>query len=146
MYCTQEELTQFVHAKILEKLDSQEPGIVARHIAGVSAEIDDALRPRFVVPLAHVPETIRRIARVITAYRAVGAITTVMDSAAASGNMWLPLQTLYKEAMADLAAIAAGKMDVGLTALGNTQDESPPAIMAHQKPGKFANDTYWKRF
>ena len=123
-YCSQEGIKQFVHEKIIAKLEEQNPGVVGRHIADVCAEIDDALRPRFVLPLTHVPQTIKRIASVLAAWRAIGAITSVMSTESSSGNMWLPLQTLYREAMKDLEKIAAGEMDLGLVALGNDADNT----------------------
>ena len=145
MYCTPDELTEYVFKKYLEKIEALVPGIIDEHISGVSMEIDDALRPRFALPLSTPPETICRIAKVMASFRCVGSITTLMDTEAASANIWLPLQMQYKEALKDLKAIAAGKMDLGLEALGNEPDDGQGAIAVHKRPGIF-NDAFWKRF
>ena len=146
MYCTPQELTQYVFQKYLDKIEALEPGMVATHIAGVCAEIDDALRPRFCLPLNTPPETICRIARVMAAFRCIGAITSIMDTEGTSNNVWLPLQTQYKEAVKQLAAIAEGALDVGLEALGNEAENSPTqGMLASSGPQKF-NVGFWRKY
>lgn len=145
MYCQPEELTEYVFRKYLDKVDALEPGLVQKHIAGVCAEIDDALRPRFTLPLATPPETIRRIARVMAAFRCVGAITSIMDTEGASNNVWLPLQIQYKEAVKQLAAISDGRLDVGLEALGNPVETAQADIAIHSAPARF-DTKFWSTF
>lgn len=145
MYCAPEELKQYVFQKYLDKIEQLEPGIIAGHISGVCAEIDDALRPRFVLPLANPPETVRRIARVLAAYRCVGSITSLMKTEASSENVWLPLQTQYKQAVKQLETIAGGKMDLGLEALGNEPDDGGTGIAVSSRPGQF-DTVFWSKF
>ena len=118
MYCQQTDLTDYVLSAYLDAAEEQTPGIVAKTIANVSAEIDDALRARFVLPLETVPGTLTRIAAVTAAYRIVGAITSVMSAENGSNNEWIPLQTQYKQAVKELEAVRSGTLDLGLKELG----------------------------
>ncbi len=133
-YCTADDLSGHVLQAYLDKLEALKPGLIARHIAGVTQEIDDRLRKRFVVPLITVPATIRRITAVLAAYRVVGAITSVMRTEADRENSWLPLQTLHKQALKELDAITAGDLDLGLELIGAKpadQDCGLTATSAH---------------
>jgi Mu-like prophage protein gp36 len=145
MYCTPEDLKKYLYEKYLAKIEELSPGMAQSHIAGVCAEIDDALRPRFRLPLVNAPETIRRIAAVKAAFRCVGSITTMMNTEAASSNEWIPLQIQYKEVCKQLEEIAAGKMDVGLEALGNEPDDLCSGIVTKGGKQRFG-EKFWKRF
>lgn len=118
MYCQRSDLTDYVLAAYLDAAEEQSPGIVDKTMANVAGEIDDALRPSFVMPLSTVPATLTRIAAVMSAYRVVGAITSLMSTETSGGNEWIPLQSQYKQAVKDLAAIRDARMDIGLEELG----------------------------
>jgi phage gp36-like protein len=143
-YCTIENLSDWILPVYLDKLEEIKPGIVQSHIDRASAEIDDHLRERYVLPLTAVPETIRRICAVMAAYRSAGAITSLVDTEASSGNEWIPLQTEYKRAVSDLAAIRAGKIDLGLDVLGN-ESAAPEEIRVAAPTRIFGPDT-WKSY
>lgn len=123
MYCERTDLTAYVLEAYLTAAEEQTPGIVDKTLANVFGEIDDALRPLYRLPLETVPVTLNRIAAVMVAYRVIGAITSLMSSESSGGNEWIPLQTQYKAALKDLAAIRSGKMDIGLDELGEEQVE-----------------------
>lgn len=128
MYCAAVDLAEFVLQAYLDKLEELNPGLLIKNIASVSQEIDDVLRPRYVLPLATVPGTIRRIAAVLVCYRSLGAITSLMDTDAGSDNQFLYIQDMVKQARKDLDLIREGKIDLGLTLLGAVE-VSPGGIM-----------------
>ena len=127
-YCTAADLATYVLQAYLDKLEELHPGLLDKNIAAVSQEIDDVLRPRYALPLATVPGTINRIAAVLTCYRSLGAITSLMDTDAGSDNQFLYVQDMVKQARADLGLIRDGKIDLGLTLLGETE-VSPGGIL-----------------
>ncbi|MEE4137464.1 MAG: DUF1320 domain-containing protein [Desulforhopalus sp.] len=126
-YCTADDLKEHVLQAYLDKLEELHPGILEKHIAGVSGEIDDVLRGRYVLPLSTVPETLRRIAAVLACYRSVGDITSLMDTSAATDNQFLYIQDMVKQARKDLELIRKGEIDLGLTVLGE-EEVSPGNI------------------
>lgn len=75
---------------------SRTPGIVERTIEAVSGEVGDALSYRYPQPWPYVPELVRYIAAVISAYRVVEAITSLVNTEASSDNEWIPLQKQWK--------------------------------------------------
>lgn len=133
MYCERADLTDYVLEAYLTAAEEQTPGIVAKTIQNVSGEIDDALRARFELPLATVPDTLKRIAAVIVSYRVVGGITSLMTSEGGSNNDWIPLQTQYKQAVKDLEAVRAANLDIGLKELGE-ESRTEGMIVRTRKP------------
>lgn len=123
MYCMAGDLTDYILQAYLDAAERLEEGITERVLKNVSGEIDDALRTRFHLPLATVPETLKRICAVMTAYRIAGVITA-MDTEAGSGNEWIALQRLFAQSEKELAAIRLGKLDLGLDELGNEETDS----------------------
>ncbi len=113
-YCTVDDLESYVLAAYMTSAENLRPGIRARHIAQVSAEIDEALAPLYQVPLVPVPATVRRVCAVMAAYRVIGEITTLVTEEGTTKNEWIPLQSQDKQARADLAAMRAGKSGYGL--------------------------------
>ena len=82
--------------------------VVADAILDASAEVDTYLASRYTLPLASVPDAIARIAAQIARY-----------------NLWRrdvaadhPAYVAYRDALKDLAKIADGSMNLGLTPLG----------------------------
>lgn len=140
-YCEASDLNEYLLQAYLDKIEEINPGSTARHIAQASAEIDEALRANHELPLASVPATVRRICAVTASWRLVGEITTLMDTEASSGNEWLPLQTLYRQALKDLDAIREGKPGYGL------DDSAPEAggIDVRESERLFTDDL-WSKF
>lgn len=134
MYCDRADLTDYVLEAYLTAAEEQTPGIVAKTIGNVSGEIDDALRARFELPLTTVPGTLKRIAAVIVSYRVVGGITSLMTAEGGSNNDWVPLQTLYKQAIKDLEAIRDAKLNIGLKELGQETRTDDSLIIKTRKP------------
>jgi phage gp36-like protein len=140
-YCEGTDLNDYLYQEYLDKIEQLSPGSALRHISQVSAEIDDSLRAVCTLPLASIPATVRRICAVIVCWRLVGEITTLMDTEASSGNEWIPLQTLYKQAVKDLEAIREGKPGYGL------DDKEPEAggvdVLA---PDRMFTEEMWSKF
>jgi phage gp36-like protein len=113
-YCEEADLNTYLLQAYLARIEEINPGSTARQIAQVSAEIDEALRANHDLPLHSVPATVRRICAVVAAWRLVGEITSLMDTEASSGNEWVPLQGLYRQALKDLDSIREGKPGYGL--------------------------------
>lgn len=134
MYCKRTDLTDYVLKAYLTAADEQTAGIVDKTLANVSSEIDDALRARFVLPLATVPGTLVRIAAVIASYRIVGGITSMMSTDGSTANDWIPLQTQYKQAVKDLEAVRTASLDIGLTELGEETRSDDTLIVVTRPP------------
>lgn len=134
MYCERVDLTDYVLEAYLTAAEEQTAGIVTKTIRNVSGEIDDALRARFELPLIQTPDTLKRIAAVMTAYRVVGGITSLMNSEGGSNNDWIPLQTQYKQAVKDLESIRDAKLNIGLTELGQESRSDESLIVKTRKP------------
>ncbi len=143
-YCTVADLSEFLLQAYLDKTEELTPGVCQKHVDQVSAEIDDALRPRFALPLQAVPGTLRRIAQAIAAYRIVGAMTSVMDDYSGTDNDHAYLQDMAKESRRQLSEIASGKLDLGLEVLGEeTVDDS--GIQVKTSDRNFDDDV-WGNF
>lgn len=113
-YCESSDLEGYMLPAYMESAEQLRPGGRDRHIAQVSAEIDEALAPLYRVPLDPVPATIRRVCAVLVAYRVIGEITTVVTEEGTTKNEWIPLQSQVRQAQADLAAMREGKSGYGL--------------------------------
>lgn len=134
MYCERADLTDYVLEAYLVAAEEQTAGIVEKTIRNVSGEIDDALRARFELPLLQTPDTLKRIASVMVAYRVVGGITSLMNSEGGSNNDWIPIQTQYKQAIKDLESIRDGKLNIGLKELGQEARSDESLIVKTRKP------------
>ena len=80
-----------------------------------------------------VPELIRYIASVISAYRVVEAITTLVDSESEVGNEWVPLQKQWKYCTDLLKDIRDGKLKLPLDE-ANPDREDPTFAVVSPKP------------
>ena len=140
-YCDETDLNIYLLSGYLKKIEEINPGSTARHIEQVSAEIDEALRANYELPLESAPATLRRICAVIAAWRLVGEITTLMETDASNANEWLPLQTLYRQALKDLEAIRAGRpgygLDVGAPEAGGVDVSTSERLFT---------DEVWRKF
>ena len=98
--------------------------VVADAIADASAEVDTYLAGRYTLPLASVPDAITRIASQIARY-----------------NLWRrdvgsdhPAYVAYRDALKDLAKIADGSMNLGLSPLGDAPtQEGGPSVSPNER-------------
>ena len=127
--CDRAAIVDLLHAKYVEACEGQNPGIVDRTIKAVSGEVGDALAYRYPQPWPYVPELVRYIAAVISAYRVVEAITSLVSSEAASDNEWLPLQKQWRYCTDLLASIAAGKTNLPLEESHPDREEASVAVV-----------------
>lgn len=141
IYCTASDLEDYVLAQYLVKVEELNPGSVARHIGRVSAEIDEALLVGgYTVPEENNSALLTRICAVMSAWRSIGEITSLMDTEASSANEWLPLQRLNTRSENQLDKIRDGKLNP--VPENTTEDcgievSAPPAIFSHEKWEKF---------
>lgn len=133
-YCTTADLAEYVLQAYLDKLEELSPGLLDKNISSISEEIDDVLRPRYKLPLKGVPGTLRRIAAVLASYRSIGAITSLMDTDAGSDNQFLYIQDMVRQARKELELVRDGKIDLGLSLLG--EEEVSPGGISVKSPKK----------
>ena len=131
--CSREHIVDLLHAKYVEACEKQNPGIVERTIEAVSGEVSDALSYRYPQPWPYVPELVRYITAVISAYRVVEAITSLVDTEASSANEWLPLQKQWKYATDLLEDIVSGKQKLPLSE-ANPDREDPTFAVVSRPP------------
>lgn len=109
-WCTREDLTQYILQDYLSSAEEQSPGIAERSIAAVHAEMEEALLSGG-YGLSGASATLSRIAAVLSAWRSVAAITTLVMSEGNTNNEWQPLLHERNRAESELAAIRKGKLD-----------------------------------
>lgn len=130
LLCRRDHIVDLLHAAYVEACEAQNPGLVERTIEAVSGEVSDALSYRYPQPWPYVPELIRYIAAVISAYRVVEAITSLVDTEASSDNEWLPLQKQWKYCTDLLEDIASGKQKLPLEEANPDREEASVAVIA----------------
>lgn len=127
-WCVRNDLTQYVLEQYLSAADENTPDIVERSIAGVDAEINEALTAGG-YPLSGTSATLTRIAAVLSAWRSVGAITSLVDSEGSTNNEWQPLLHERNRAESELAKIRKGGFDPFPTAsAGGMQFDSGQSV------------------
>lgn len=122
--CRREHILDLLLVKYVDACEKQNPGLVDRTIEAVSGEIADALSYRYPQPWPFVPELVRYIAAVISAYRVVEAVTSLVDTEETGNNEWIPLQKQWKYCTELLEDIASGKRKLPL-AEANPDREDP---------------------
>lgn len=132
LLCDRAAIVDLLHVQYVAACEEQNAGIVERTIAAVSGEIGDALAYRYPQPWAAVPEIVRYIAAVISAYRVVQAITTLVSSEASTDNEWLPLQRQWRYCTDMLASIAAGKTKLPLAEAHPDREEASVATVSRK--------------
>ena len=140
-YCTAADLPEALLAVYVAKAEEISPGCVAKAVASANALVEDALRARYVLPLAAVPDTLRQIAAVLAAHKVVGAVTTLLNDAE-----FAFLLDQVREARKALDRIRDGKDDLGLEQLG--AKDAPgveTGIEVSTPPRMFGRDT-WRAF
>lgn len=128
--CSREHIVDLLHVKYVAACEKQNPGLVERTIEAVSGEIGDALSYRYPQPWPYVPEIVRYIAAVTSAYRVVEAITSLVDTEESGDNEWLPLQKQWKYCMDLLDQIARGKLKLPLEETNPDREEASVAVVA----------------
>ena len=107
--CTRADLADLLLEDYLAACEAKNPGLTERTIKSVSGEVRDMLAYRYPQPWPLVPDLVRYIASVISAYRVVEAITSLVDSEASVDNQWIPLQKQWEYCTDLLEAIKNGK-------------------------------------
>ena len=130
LLCRRDHIVDLLHADYVAACEEQNPGLVGRTIEAVSGEVSDALSYRYPQPWPYVPELIRYIAAVISAYRVVEAITSLVDTEASSANEWLPLQKQWKYVTGLLEDIVSGKQKLPLEETNPDREEASVAVVS----------------
>lgn len=108
-FCTPADLVDLLLEDYLAACEAKNPGLTERTIKAVSGEVRDMLAYRYPQPWPLVPDLVRYITSVISAYRVVEAITSLVDSEASVDNQWIPLQKQWKYCTDLLEDIKNGK-------------------------------------
>ncbi len=132
LLCERVHITDLLHEKYVAACERQNPELVDRTIEAVSGEIGDMLSYRYPQPWPYVPELIRYAAAVISAYRIVEAITTLVSSEASSDNEWIPLQKQWKYVTELLEDIAKGKLKLPLAEANPDREEASAAVVSRK--------------
>lgn len=133
LLCRREHIVDLLHAKYMEACEKQNPGLVERTIEAVSGEVSDALSYRYPQPWPYVPELVRYIVAVISAYRVVEAITSLVDTEESGDNEWIPLQKQWKYCTDLLEDIVSGKQKLPLSE-ANPDREDPTFAVVSRPP------------
>lgn len=128
--CGRADVLDLMHPTYVAACEGENSGLVERTLKAVSGEVGDALSYRYPQPWPQVPELVRYIAAVISAYRVVGAITSVMDTEASSDNEWLPLQKQWKYATGLLEDIVSGKQKLPLSEANSDREDPTFAVVS----------------
>lgn len=128
--CDRAAIVDLLHVKYVEACEKQNPGLVDRTIAAVSGEVGDALSYRYPQPWPYVPELVRYITAVISAYRVVEAITSLVSSEASDNNEWIPLQSQWKHCNGLLKDIRDGKLKLPLAEANPDREEASVAVVS----------------
>jgi phage gp36-like protein len=138
-YCTVADLPEVVLQDYLDAAEELTPGIQAKAVAAANAQVEDALRPLYVLPLFSVPDTLRQIATILAAHRVVGQVPKMI-----SEQSFMYLLDQVREARAGLGRIRNGKDDLGFERLGvEAVSDSSVAVVTRKRV--FDDDT-WGRF
>ncbi len=134
MYCTEPTLIERYGASEMAawQLDrgTPSPERLARAIADATAEIDDALRVRYRLPLAEVPASIERVACQISRYRL----------SVAAGKTTELIAEEYAQAISWLRRVARGEVDPGIAAQAESATVPGRASFSGQ-PRRFSRST-----
>ena len=135
LLCRREHILDLLLVKYVDACEKQNPGLLDRTIEAVSGEIADALSYRYPQPWPFVPELVRYIAAVISAYRVVEAVTSLVDTEETGNNEWIPLQKQWKYCTELLEDIASGKRKLPLAEAN--QDREDPTFAVVSRPPLF---------
>lgn len=130
--CGRDDVLDLMHPKYVQACEKQNPGLVERTLEAVSGEIGDALSYRYPQPWPYVPELVRYIATAISAYRVVGAITSLMDTEASNENEWIPIQKQWRYCTGLLEDIVSGKQKLPLEEVNPDREEASVAVVTRE--------------
>lgn len=130
LLCRREHILDLLLVKYVDACEKQNPGLVDRTIEAVSGEIADALSYRYPQPWPFVPELVRYIAAVISAYRVVEAVTSLVDTEETGNNEWIPLQKQWKYCTELLEDIASGKRKLPLVEANPDREDLTFAVVS----------------
>lgn len=130
LLCDRAAIVDLLHVKYMEACEKQNPGIVERTIDAVSGEVGDVLAYRYPQPWPYVPELVRHIAAVISAYRVVEAITSLVSSEASDNNEWIPLQKQWAYCTGLLKDIRDGRLKLPLEEDNPDREEASVAVVS----------------
>ena len=134
-YASPRHVTDLILAEVASAAEALNDDLVARCLDDATGEVSSLLAARYRQPFSPVPQIIRWITSVIAAWRVVGAITSLMDTEAATDNQWLPIQTQYKRAWELLEELAKGR--IKLPAADGTDPDREKAHAAVVSPGDY---------
>ncbi|MDR1397173.1 MAG: DUF1320 domain-containing protein [Desulfarculales bacterium] len=142
MYCQKSDLTAWVLGKYLDRVEKLSPGVIDGMLDQVSQEINEFIGRRYKLPLNKIPAVLKRIAIVLTSYRCLGAITSLMNTEAMSDNDLIYIQSEAKRAYKELEDIAGGRLTLDMedeNAGGNQpiQAISPPRVFGPEVLKKY---------
>ncbi|MDH3975526.1 MAG: DUF1320 domain-containing protein [Deltaproteobacteria bacterium] len=112
LYCDAGDMTDHVLQAYIDKANELNAGADNRAISSVSGEIDDALRPWYELPLSTVPETLKVLCAVLSAWRVIAPIASLMNE-----QEFKHIKEAERVQREKLKSIAKG-LDVGLTKTG----------------------------
>lgn len=112
-YCAETDLQDYLLPAYLTRIEQTHAGSIAKTLGNVSAIINEAVMAGgWAIPDGvETSALLTEICAVMTCWRLVGKITSLMDTGAISDNEWFPLQKLNARAEKDLVLIRGGKLD-----------------------------------
>ena len=132
--CTPADLRDLLLEDYLAACETKNPGLTERTIEAVSGEVRDMLAWRYPQPWPLVPDLVRYIASVVSAYRVVEAVTSLVDSEASVDNQWIPLQKQWKYCTGLLEDIKNGKTKLADLVEVNADREDASISVVAPKP------------
>lgn len=133
LLCTRDHITDLLLVNYVTACEENNPGLVERTIEAVSGEITTMLAYRYPQPWPAVPDLVRYIAAVLSAYRTVEAITSLVGSEAVDDNEWIPLQKQWRYCTDMLRDMAAGKLKLPLVEANPDREEPSFAVVTPEK-------------
>lgn len=142
MYCTRDDLTDYILPDYLLAVDGIDPDKVGRTIVNVETEMTEALvSGSYTVTANDIPATVKRICATLSAYRSVSAVTSLITTEAGNENEFLPLQRAASRAETELGQIKLGKLPL---AAPSAEDSQPNDTIIVVTPKSKFND--WGKF
>jgi len=138
-YCVETDLTPYLLADYITAANNKTPGIVAEHITRVSEQIDAYIGERYTLPLPAVPGILNWAAAVMTAYRVIGSITSLVSTTGETGNEFVYLQGEYKRAIRMLEDIRDGTIEL-FPGTDDKERQDDKAVSVSTPPRTFTDD------
>jgi len=136
-YAEPRHVTDLILKEVATAAEALNADLVNRCLDDATGEVASILSIRYRQPFSPVPEIIRWITSVIAAWRVVGAITSLMDTEAATDNQWIPIQKQYERAWKLLEDYAKGRLKLPAADGTDPDRETPHAAVV--APGNYFN-------